>query len=379
MYDSGGSWPALGGSGGGAIHLVVGGTTSVEGAISANGGDGYNWRGWGGSGSGGSVWIETGTLAGGGVITANGGFSGAGDGGGGRIAINRGQSDGFDVSQIQAQPGAGGWGGEAGTIYLADLAAPQVLSVTPTGVVISAVDHLDVTFTSALDESTLQPDEFILQTPAGVVARDQLAILPLGGMSYRISCPLQWAQGAYSLQIVPAIRDVFGLTMTNAFTDAFSIAWPAITGTIHTPEGWPVGGVTVLTNGTAALTTGTNGVYALVVPFNWSGTVSANLGTATFNPASRSFTNLLANAASQDITLISGYVPGLAWQPASADVTHFNWPTMLGFHYQLQSSSDLVIWQDCASVIVGTGGVIGLDQDTATVPYQFYRLRISGP
>ncbi len=61
------------GGGGGAIHLVVNDTFTVDGIVSTNGGDGGNgWRG-GGGGSGGSIWIETAAITGNGTIRANGG------------------------------------------------------------------------------------------------------------------------------------------------------------------------------------------------------------------------------------------------------------------------------------------------------------------
>jgi uncharacterized repeat protein (TIGR01451 family) len=76
-----------GGSGGGAIRLVINGTMTVNGVLSANGAAGsVN----GGGGSGGSLWLTTGSLAGSGIIRANGGShgsSGGGNGAGGRIAL----------------------------------------------------------------------------------------------------------------------------------------------------------------------------------------------------------------------------------------------------------------------------------------------------
>jgi phosphodiesterase/alkaline phosphatase D-like protein len=100
---------STGGYGGGAIKLIVTGTTTVNGTIAANGGspDGYS-----GGGSGGSVWITTDLLVGGGSIIANGaaGTNGTG-GGGGRIAIN------YTTNSSTVLTQAYGSGGSAGTIY----------------------------------------------------------------------------------------------------------------------------------------------------------------------------------------------------------------------------------------------------------------------
>ncbi len=105
-----------GGSGGGAIRLIVGGTLAVSGTISA---DGENSPGAdAGCGAGGSVWITAGGVTGSGVIRANGGtYTGTGvegGGGGGRVAVYAGAIS----PDLQAQGGAG-WGrrGGAGTVY----------------------------------------------------------------------------------------------------------------------------------------------------------------------------------------------------------------------------------------------------------------------
>lgn len=72
---------------GGAIHLTVGGTLTVNGTVSA-GMKEYGWTG-GFHSSGGSVWIEAGKLLGSGRIAADGGKSESGtvNGTGGRVAL----------------------------------------------------------------------------------------------------------------------------------------------------------------------------------------------------------------------------------------------------------------------------------------------------
>ncbi len=107
------------GSGGGAIHIAVGGLLVCNGRISANGNAGSVNSG--GGGSGGSIWLTVGALAGGGVISANGGagdgfglYSGGG-GGGGRVMIEHGAN--FFFGSIAAYGGPGYTYGGAGTIY----------------------------------------------------------------------------------------------------------------------------------------------------------------------------------------------------------------------------------------------------------------------
>lgn len=79
-----------GGAGGGAIRMVVGGTLTLDGQLTADGTNSTSTYS-GGGGSGGSVYLTVGTLAGSGSITAEGGngssSSGGAGGGGGRIAV----------------------------------------------------------------------------------------------------------------------------------------------------------------------------------------------------------------------------------------------------------------------------------------------------
>ena len=80
-----------GSNGGGAVRLIVSGTLTNNGVISANGQAVLPAQG--GAGAGGSVYVTTGVLAGSGSFNANGGsnttptLSGAAAGGGGRVAV----------------------------------------------------------------------------------------------------------------------------------------------------------------------------------------------------------------------------------------------------------------------------------------------------
>jgi len=71
--------------GGGAISLVVGGTSLISGTIAANSAGAFNN---GGGGAGGSIYLRTATISGTGSIQANGGQDTQhGSGGGGRVAL----------------------------------------------------------------------------------------------------------------------------------------------------------------------------------------------------------------------------------------------------------------------------------------------------
>jgi len=121
---SGGDYSYAGtpGVGGGAIKLLVSGSTVIDGTISANGqaGTGNRYDG----GAGGSIWLDTGTISGTGTFQTNGG-AGAGDpsggGSGGRIAVyytaNSGMTMNGQTFQAYGATGSTGYSG-AGTVYI---------------------------------------------------------------------------------------------------------------------------------------------------------------------------------------------------------------------------------------------------------------------
>jgi hypothetical protein len=108
----------VGGFGGGALNLTVTGILTLNGTISANGGEGAALGS--GGGSGGGIEISAGELAGAGSLSVNGGSGEAlrgGGGGGGRVAIY--SSSNQFAGSVTAYGGAGFVAGGAGTIFLA--------------------------------------------------------------------------------------------------------------------------------------------------------------------------------------------------------------------------------------------------------------------
>ena len=115
-----------GGAGGGAIKINATDTLTVNGSITANGGNGgttCNYRA-GGGGSGGSVWLITNVLSGTGSITTNGANGGncyyadGGAGGAGRIAVYYESSTFIGNGTIQNKGGSFNYDGGAGSVYL---------------------------------------------------------------------------------------------------------------------------------------------------------------------------------------------------------------------------------------------------------------------
>jgi hypothetical protein len=111
-----------GGGGGGALRITAAGLLSVDGSLSASGGNGTTnmyYGGMGGGGGGGSIWVTVGTFSGSGLVGATGGNGwppSSGGGGGGRLGIYY-RTNLFHGS-FSARAGTGYNNGGAGTIYL---------------------------------------------------------------------------------------------------------------------------------------------------------------------------------------------------------------------------------------------------------------------
>jgi hypothetical protein len=156
----------VGGNGGGAVRLAVGGTTRIDGTVSATG-QSTTTR-WAGGGSGGSLWITAANLLGSGTISANGGnatyeFDGVSGGGGGRIAAYLTGSDDFGNVSWQAYGGSGTRAyGAAGTVYLqgqSDASERGRLRVDNGGHATSLGEYTDL---SGVTPASLTPRELVL-------------------------------------------------------------------------------------------------------------------------------------------------------------------------------------------------------------------------
>jgi hypothetical protein len=117
---SGGGLPQdpgeISGSGGGAIHLIVDDTLTLDGMISADGQPVVVIFAAGGSG--GSVWLAASVILGMGAIHADGGtgYPGCGGGGGGRIALYGNLTNFFGVTSVSGGDGYGA--GNPGSVVI---------------------------------------------------------------------------------------------------------------------------------------------------------------------------------------------------------------------------------------------------------------------
>ena len=372
-----GSGTLYGGSeGGGAIRLNVGGVLTVDGQLSANG----NWglQDNSGGGSGGSIWVTAGTLVGNGQITADGGegeLYGGGGGAGGRIAIYS-HANVF-AGLVSVFGGEGDFRGADGSIFYSANLTLQVLSHTPVGIVSNGVSSVDLVFNEAPDPASFSGTDVSLTTPNGPLSPDALAVSTLSSSSYRVSFPLQTAVGDYIFTVGTNINDLYGQTMSQVYTGAFTISLPVIQGAITGTNGQPVSGVLVQPDGgLSTTTTDTNGNYALGILPGWSGTVVPSGGGFVFAPGSRVYTNVTTSISNQNYVAVITIAPVVS---AGLQATNLmmNWFGISGVTYQLYSSTNLVDWLPYGDAFPGTNGPVVLPIPINGDPARFFRVQAS--
>jgi len=279
---SGGSWLA----GGGAIRLTVGGTTRIDGRLSANGSLWYGNDG----GSGGSVWLTTASLTGTGVIQANGGGPSNGEwaasGGGGRVAVQVTGPAGFDAwagGMSAVSPSA--WAtGAPGTVYTRAGTVGDLL-----------VDNRGVEPT----QSTVVPDD-------GSAVRH----VTISGRA-RMVMPNRTMSGNMLVGEASAVSLPDGLTVAGSLVNFGNVS--TSTGTVAISGDWSnhgtyaAGTATVVLAGSQPVVTGSSTFWNLVK--------DGGQATVTFTAGSTQTitNNLTLRGSDQGQLRLRSTQPGTAW------------------------------------------------------------------
>lgn len=384
-------YESTGGNGGGAIRLTVGEILYIDGAVTANGVPGADYI-YGGGGSGGSIYLNAKILTGAGTVSANGGPSVAGGGGGGgRVVMYSGLLVGL-ANPPTALGGLSGSGsktnlnGQAGVVFNSTNIPPfQVTGVSPAGALLQPITNIEVRFGTAVDPSTFTAADVVITTPAGTIPAGQVTVTPASASVINVGFPVQSATGQYRIQLGPRIEDIFhqeldqngngipGEVPNDVYSATFSISNSvSLSGTIRLTNGTPVAGV-LLQAGATTTTTAANGTYALYLPLGWSGTVTPQIAGCTFTPASRTYANLVASAASQDFTETIGFRPILTVTRVSGRVV-VGWTSVVGVQYQIQTSDNLLIWANAGPLLTGNGSSLSWSFEAASNRQKFFRV-----
>jgi len=123
---------------------------------------------------------------------------------------------------------------------------------------------------------------------------------------YAITVPYNWS-GSVSVSLVG--YSFADKNYTNIITDQpnqdFTGYQPTISGYVRKTDGTALSGATITaSNGGGSGITDVNGYYEIIVPYDWSGTVTAKRVAWQITPASYSYNNLTADELNQDFTAI---------------------------------------------------------------------------
>ncbi len=135
---------------------------------------------------------------------------------------------------------------------------------------------------------------------------------------YEIIVPYGWS-GTISASLVgygfnPRIYTNVTIDRINQNFTGFQ---PKISGYVRKVDGTAISGVFIdANNGGPSSTTNTSGYYEIIVPYDWSGTVSASL--ADYNFTSKSYLNVTTNRVNQNFI---GYQPKISGYVRKADGT----------------------------------------------------------
>jgi hypothetical protein len=354
----------------------VGGTLTVNGRLSSGGNAGLQDDS--GGGSGGSVWLTAGALVGTGAIAADGGagelYDGGG-GGGGRVAIYTP----FNVfnGPVSAAGGTGVVPGQAGSIYYATTpAAPEVVSLAPSGVFTGAVSSAEVVFNSAVNPYSVAALGVSLTAPGGLTVTDITSTV-LSPYRFQISFPEQTARGEYTLTVGPPVQDLSGQPMSQTYTSRFTIAWAVVQGTVTDTNNLPVPGVLLQPDGgVPATTTDTNGNYVLAVPPAGTIQVVPSKAGLVFVPSSRTCADITTPLLNENYLAVSTAAPALTTEVQSNNLV-LSWYGIPGVTYQPLYSTNLVDWLPYNGTLPGANGPLQLAVPMDADPLMFFRVGAS--
>jgi hypothetical protein len=203
-------------------------------------------------------------------------------------------------------------------------------------------------------------------------------VTSVGASSLRFDFPYQSSVGNYSFTAGPQIADLFGQTMSQVYTGAFSVLLPVVQGFVTDTNGNPVPGVVLQpSSGYSSSTTSSNGEYAIGFPPGASYLTPIKPGLM-FVPSRRYYNNIGGSISNENYLAVTTIAPNLA---AELQGTNFvmHWTGISGVTYQLYFSTDLIYWQSSSALIPGSNGPMQLSisifsNDPMYYPIGFYRL-----
>jgi RHS repeat-associated protein len=168
--------------------------------------------------------------------------------------------------------------------------------------------------------SNVPPGGTVTATWSGIAtptSTDWLAFAALGAantsyVSWRYTTGTASGSVPFTL---PAVEGTFELRLfaNNGYTrlatsNPFTVGTRTVSGTVTASGAALVGVAFAASNGGACTSSNASGQYTCTVPYTWSGSVTPSSSGYIFTPASRSYSNVVANQTAQDYTASITYV-----------------------------------------------------------------------
>jgi hypothetical protein len=131
--------------------------------------------------------------------------------------------------------------------------------------------------------------------------------------SYSITVPNHWS-GTITVSkagwLITPVSKSYSRVSANIANENYIAYQPKISGYVKRTNGTALSGATVSASGAASTTTNASGYYEIIVPYDWSGTLTAS--KSGYNFTAKNYTNITTDQTNQDFTgyqpMISGYV-----------------------------------------------------------------------
>ena len=124
--------------------------------------------------------------------------------------------------------------------------------------------------------------------------------------TYSVTVPYGWSgivEASLAGYHFPESPRSYSSVTSNQTNQDFTAYQPIISGMVAQEGGTPlIGAIVTANNGGSSDTTDASGYYEIVVPYDWSGQVSAKKIKWEIMPESRSFLNVISHQADQDFT-----------------------------------------------------------------------------
>ncbi|MCX6902641.1 MAG: hypothetical protein NTW03_04025, partial [Verrucomicrobia bacterium] len=148
-------------------------------------------------------------------------------------------------------------------------------------------------------------------------------------------------------------------------------------GSVRSATQQGLAGASISATGGYTTFTDAQGGFLLLLPSDWSGSVSATATNQILTPATRALTHVTTPRFGIDFAAETLRRPALSFQN-SAGLLRLSWDSQSGPNYQVYSTPDFINWSAYGPLHPGTGNPVTLDCPMTNSPGLFFRVQAIG-